>query len=190
MSRVMHRLRVFDARFYFLALTATSLTGAYTTFAGFAPDYLEKRFAYSQTDASSVAALLSVANIVCTPLLGVAFHRMRHVSIGLVVSFALAMMACSHLYLAFIPAHWPVQPPVVAIGFAFSMLAAALWPALPLIVRESHTGTAYGVLYAMQVRGFLFCWLNVLSVVVVCFECIVLRFVVLFLNFFFGNKFE
>jgi predicted MFS family arabinose efflux permease len=151
-ERLWRRLRIFDQRFLFLALTATSLTGAYTTFAGFAPDLLEKRFDMDQTTASGVVAGLSIANIVTTPLLGFMFSRMRQSSVIVVVSFALAFMSMAHMYLSMIPATWGdyAWPAIAVIGIAFSMLSAAVWPCVSVVVRESRIGTAYGVLYALQ----------------------------------------
>jgi MFS family permease len=151
-ERLWRRLRIFDQRFLFLSLTATSLTGAYTTFAGFAPDLLEKRFDMDQTTASGVVAGLSIANIVATPLLGFLFSRMRQSSVIVVVSFALAFMSMAHLYLSMIPATWGdyAWPAIAVIGISFSMLSAAVWPCVSAVVRESRIGTAYGVLYALQ----------------------------------------
>lgn len=151
-ERLWRRLRIFDTRFLFLSLTATSLTGAYTTFAGFAPDLLEKRFDMDQTTASGVVAGLSIANIIATPLLGFLFSRMRQSSVIVVVSFAMAFMSMAHVYLSMIPATWGdyAWPAIAVIGISFSMLSAAVWPCVSIVVRESRIGTAYGVLYALQ----------------------------------------
>jgi hypothetical protein len=149
LQRVSKRVRVFDIRFWSLAMTAASLTAATTTFSGFAPDLLEIRLGIDQTGASTIVSAISITNIVLTPLLGVAFSFMRQVSIGLCVTFGMGVMVCAHLYLAVMPSDWPAWPPMAVIGGVYALLSSALWPTLPLVVRESRIGTAYGCLYAL-----------------------------------------
>lgn len=149
-QRLAKRMRVFDVRFWTLALTAASLSAATTTFSGFAPDLLLTRFpTLSQTDATTIVSSISIANIVATPVLGVLFSRMRQVSIGLCVTFGMALMSVAHFYLGCMPHSWPAWPPMAIIGAVYALLSAALWPTLPLVVRESRIGTAYGFLYAL-----------------------------------------
>ena len=55
----------------------------------------------------------------------------------------------SMLYLQFIP---PIIP-MIFVGFAYSMVAASLWPCIPLIVKSNALGTAYGLFFAIQNIG-------------------------------------
>jgi MFS family permease len=51
--------------------------------------------------------------------------------------------------------------PMIALGAAFVLVPAALWPSVPLIVREERVGTAFGVMTAIQNIGLgLFPMLN------------------------------
>ena len=43
--------------------------------------------------------------------------------------------------------------PMVMLGLSFSLVPAALWPALPLMVKEKNLGTAYGVIAMVQNIG-------------------------------------
>jgi MFS family permease len=43
--------------------------------------------------------------------------------------------------------------PMVILGISFSLVPAALWPALPLMVKDEHIGTAYGVIAMVQNIG-------------------------------------
>jgi MFS family permease len=43
--------------------------------------------------------------------------------------------------------------PMVVLGVSFSLVPAALWPALPLMVKDEHIGTAYGVIAMVQNIG-------------------------------------
>jgi len=70
--------------------------------------------------------------------------------------------------LLMIPAHLcmgltGIQPviPMIVLGAAFVLVPACIWPCVPLIVDERRTGTAFGVMTAIQNIGLLaFPWLN------------------------------
>jgi len=55
---------------------------------------------------------------------------------------------------------YPVLP-MMALGAAFVLVPAAMWPSIPLIVRKERVGTAFGLMTAVQNIGLaLFPLLN------------------------------
>jgi nitrate/nitrite transporter NarK len=55
---------------------------------------------------------------------------------------------------------YPVYP-MIALGAAFVLVPAAMWPSIPLIVRKERVGTAFGLMTAIQNIGMaLFPFLN------------------------------
>ncbi len=55
---------------------------------------------------------------------------------------------------------YPVYP-MILLGFAFVLVPAAMWPSVPLIVRQERVGTAFGLMTAIQNIGLgLFPLLN------------------------------
>ncbi|HDL19230.1 MAG TPA: MFS transporter, partial [Bacteroidetes bacterium] len=51
--------------------------------------------------------------------------------------------------------------PMIALGAAFVLVPAAMWPSIPLIVKEKRVGTAFGLMTAIQNIGLaLFPFLN------------------------------
>jgi nitrate/nitrite transporter NarK len=42
---------------------------------------------------------------------------------------------------------------MIALGAAFVLVPAAMWPSIPLIVREERVGTAFGLMTAIQNIG-------------------------------------
>lgn len=61
----------------------------------------------------------------------------------------------------------PIHPliPMVMMGLAFSLIPAAMWPSVALIVEENKLGTAYGLMTMVQNIGlagfnFLIGWTN------------------------------
>jgi MFS family permease len=48
----------------------------------------------------------------------------------------------------------------IMLGISFSLVPAALWPAVPILVKEDFLGTAYGIIGWIQNMGLaLFPWL-------------------------------
>jgi MFS-type transporter involved in bile tolerance (Atg22 family) len=55
----------------------------------------------------------------------------------------------------------PPAIPMIALGAAFVIVPAALWPSVALIVEKNRVGTAYGLLTMIQNIGLMvFPWLN------------------------------
>ncbi len=55
----------------------------------------------------------------------------------------------------------PPKYPMLLLGAAFVLVPAAMWPSVPLIVKEEYTGTAYGLITFIQNIGLaLFPYLN------------------------------
>lgn len=143
-------LSTFDARYWGMAITGMCLTGAYVTLGGFASDLLEKRFDMDQTNASLTVASMTLSVLVFTPINGFIVHRLRAPTMVAMVTWALLMMCGAHLYLGVAPRGYPIIPALVVIGYAFSLVGSCIWPSLPLVVDEKHSGLAYGVLYALS----------------------------------------
>jgi MFS family permease len=48
----------------------------------------------------------------------------------------------------------------IILGISFSLVPAALWPAVPILVKEKFLGTAFGLIAWIQMIGlFVFPWL-------------------------------
>jgi len=65
-------------------------------------------------------------------------------------------MVVGHLCFMAMIMNWFFIHPIailVWIGFGYSLFAASIWPLLPFVIRESHLGTAYGVMTAIQILG-------------------------------------
>ena len=70
------------------------------------------------------------------------------------------------LALIIVPTGWAWSPVVVLIfiGLAYSIVAASLWPCIPLIVKPHEHATAYGLFFAIQ-NGGLFLAPLILSLI-------------------------
>jgi len=59
-----------------------------------------------------------------------------------------------HLILALAPSHTiPLWVPLLGQGLAYALFSAVIWPSVGMVVEKKMTGTAYGIILAMQNTG-------------------------------------
>ncbi|MBI4699672.1 MAG: MFS transporter [Deltaproteobacteria bacterium] len=145
----------FDASFWFITLLCVTFYSAVFPFQAYAPAILERKFGYSQAGAGHVASALIVGTMIFTPILGWFVDRKgKRASLMMVGSLLLVpchlLIGCTHF--------WPILP-VFLVGVALSLVPAALWAAIPMMVPESRLGTAFGVIgYVQNVGLLVFPW--------------------------------
>ncbi|MGB6338759.1 MAG: hypothetical protein WBF32_03215, partial [Candidatus Aminicenantaceae bacterium] len=68
------------------------------------------------------------------------------------------LLVPAHLLLGLTVLHPAVS--FIILGMSFSLVPAALWPAVPILVKEKLLGTAFGLIAWIQMIGlFVFPWL-------------------------------
>jgi MFS family permease len=146
----------FNAPFWFITMLCVTFYSAVFPFQSYAPDILQQKFAYSDKLAGLVTSALIVGTMICTPLLGrVVDRKGKRATLMLVGS--LLLVPC-HLLVGY--THFPPIVPIFLVGVALSLVPAALWAAIPLLVPENRLGTAFGVVgYVQNVGLFLFPYL-------------------------------
>jgi len=122
-------------------------------FIAIAPRFFVERYGMSDIDAGGATSVIIFLSMCTTWLFGLVVDKMGKRATLLIIG-SLMMLPChASLVLTDVP---PVIPMVV-LGISFSLVPAALWPALPLMVKDEHIGTAYGVIAMVQNIGlFLF----------------------------------
>jgi hypothetical protein len=83
------------------------------------------------------------------PLFGLFVDRYGLIAIW--ISFASAVLMVVHLLLAYTRVD-PIYL-MVGQGLAYTIYAAAIWPAIPLVVEKQHLGIAFGVAFSVQSIG-------------------------------------
>lgn len=146
----------FSPSFWFISLLCVTFYSAVFPFQSFAPDILVQKFSYATTAAGTTTSVLIFGTMICTPILGWFVDR-RGKRASLMVIGALLLVPC-FLVLAFTQ-FLPVVP-IFFVGVALSLVPAALWAAIPMMVPESRLGTAFGVIgYIQNVGLMLFPWI-------------------------------
>ena len=139
--------------FVFIVFLCVTFYSAVFPFMNYAPDLLVNKWGMSLTRASDIASTVYFGTIFFTPLFGwVIDFRGWGASLMVVGS---AMLIGVHLIFALTT----VNPliPMFLLGMTFSLVPAAMWPAIARIVGDNRLGTAYGLTFSVQNIGlFLF----------------------------------
>jgi MFS family permease len=141
----------FDASFWFINLLCVTFYSAVFPFQSYAPDILVQRFGYSDIRAGQIASALIFGTMVFTPILGwVVDHYGKRAT--MMIAGSLLLIPC-HLLVGYTHV-WPIIP-IFLVGVALSLVPAALWAAVPMMVPEARLGTAFGVIGYMQNVGLM-----------------------------------
>ncbi len=135
--------------FIFITLLCVTFYSAVFPFIKFAPDLLMNKFSMPRQLAGDVSSYLMYGTILLTPLFGwICDYRGKSATLMYLGS---ALLIIAHLMFAV--TYIEPRIPIILLGIAFSLVPAAMWPAVVKIVRESKIGTAYGVMYFAQNIG-------------------------------------
>ncbi len=133
----------------YITLLCVTFYSAVFPFLKFAPDLLMNKFAMPRVLAGDVTSYLMYGTILLTPLFGwVTDNRGKSATLMYLGS---ALLIIAHLMFAL--TYIEPRIPIVLLGIAFSLVPAAMWPAVTKIVRESKLGTAYGFMFSVQNIG-------------------------------------
>ncbi len=133
----------------YITLLCVTFYSAVFPFLKFAPDLLMNKFGMARALAGDVTSYLMYGTILLTPLFGwVADNKGKSATLMYLGS---ALLIVAHLMFAM--THIEPRIPIVLLGIAFSLVPAAMWPAVTKIVRQSKLGTAYGFMFSVQNIG-------------------------------------
>jgi MFS family permease len=107
------------------------------------------QFLHMFSTAGGMTSLIIFASMILAPFAGHLVDRIgKRASLMIIGSL---IMIPSHLVMG-VTRLYPVYP-MIALGAAFVLVPAAMWPSIPLIVRKERVGTAFGLMTAIQNIG-------------------------------------
>jgi MFS family permease len=146
----------FDSSFWLITVLSLCFYSAVFTFQAFAPDILSHKFGYGAVLAGTYATALVWGTVFFTPIFGWIVDKRGKRATLMVVGASLCIPC--YLLLAFTSLH-PIVP-IFFVGMSLSLVPAALWAAIPMMVPASRLGTAFGVIGWIQNVGLmLFPWI-------------------------------
>ena len=106
-------------------------------------------FIHMFSTAPGITSIVIFASMTSAPFAGDLVDRIGKRATLMVVGSLILIPA--HLIMGI--THWNPIPSMVALGAAFVLVPAAMWPSVPLVVEEKRVGTAFGLMTAIQNLG-------------------------------------
>ncbi len=117
----------------------------------FAIAYFQHAHGLSLQEAGALNGHVFLAAIFATPAFGLLVDRVGRRALFMVVG-SLMLFA---VFPILVYAKVTLWVSTVLVGIAFSLVPAALWPSIPLLVEPARLGTAYGLMTALQNIGMM-----------------------------------
>lgn len=143
------RFLVTNRSFIFITLLCVTFYSAVFPFIKYAPDLLMNKFSMARDTAGNVSSYLMFGTILLTPLFGWITDNKGKSATLMYLGSALLIIA----HLMFAKTYIEPRIPIFILGIAFSLVPAAMWPAVTKIVGENKLGTAYGFMFSVQNIG-------------------------------------
>jgi len=141
----------FSPSFWFISLLCVTFYSAVFPFQAYAPDILVQKFKYSEILAGTIASALIFGTMIFTPIFGWLVDRFGKRA-KLMMLGSVLLIPC-HLMIGY--TYIPPVIPIFIVGIALSLVPAALWAAIPMMVPENRLGTAFGVVGYIQNVGLM-----------------------------------
>ena len=145
-----------SSSFWFISMLCVTFYSAVFPFTSHSTRFLQIKFGMSAATGGLYTSLIMTASMIFTPILGFMIDKFGRR--GKIMIIGSIMIVPAHLILGL-----TFFPPVISflmLGIAFSLVPAALWPAIPILVKEKFLGSAFGIIAWIQMSGLtLFPWL-------------------------------
>lgn len=135
--------------FVYITILCVLFYSAVFPFLTYAPDLLHNKFGMDLQLSGKIASILPFGTVLFTPIFGW-FVDNKGKSASLMIYGSLLLIIV-HLTLS-LTTLYPYIP-IFILGIAFSLVPAAMWPAVAKIVEEKRLGTAYGLMFSIQNLG-------------------------------------
>ena len=146
---VLADVKRFRASFWFITLLCVTFYSAIFPFTAFSTDFFHTKWNYSVTAAGRITSIIIFASMILAPILGRMVDKVGRR--GTLMMVGSVMLIPCYLIMGF--THFSPVAPMVVLGLAFSLVPAALWPSIPLLVEKKSVGTAFGLLAVVQNFG-------------------------------------
>lgn len=162
-------IKEFKASFWYVSLLCVTFYSAIFPFTALSTDFFAEKWGVVRTiqasggffsqvfqnflhpfdTAGGITSIPIITSMTLSPFIGLLVDRIgKRASLMIIGSIIIVpahlVMGLTNIY--------PVIP-MMALGAAFVLIPAAMWPSVPLLVRKSLTGTAFGLMTGIQLIG-------------------------------------
>lgn len=145
---------LFNRSFIYISMLCVLFYSAVFPFMKYAADLMVHKFGVDPSTAGDIPGLLPLGTMIMTPIIGLYLdYKGKSAS---VMIFGSILVILVHLGFAFGPSSSIVAIGLmVLLGISFSLVPAAMWPAVPKIVKEQYLGSAYSLIFWIQNWGLM-----------------------------------
>ena len=139
----------FSPSYWYISILSMTFYSAIFPFTAFSTVFLQTKFGFSAVKGGFFTSLIIIGSMIFTPLFGFLVDKLGKRATMIILGSILLVPAHASLGLTSLP---PASA-MVLLGFSFSLVPAALWPTIPLLVEEKRLGTAFGLMTVLQNIG-------------------------------------
>lgn len=139
----------FKPSYWFIAILSMTFYSAIFPFTAFSTVFLQAKFGFSAVKGGFYTSLIVIGSMLFTPLFGFLVDKFGKRATMIIIGSILLVPA--HAFLGLTSLHPAIA--MVMLGFSFSLVPAALWPTIPLIIEDKRLGTAFGLMTLLQNVG-------------------------------------
>ena len=148
------KLTIKNPGFWLITLLCMFYYSALYPFLDFATKLMISKYGVNAELAGMIPAILPFTSIVLTPLFG-AWCDTKGRGATMMVVGSIMLTAVLIVFALPLNSSWLAVTLMCVLGIAFSLLPAALWPAVPKIVPMKQLGTSYSIIYYIQNIGLM-----------------------------------
>jgi MFS family permease len=141
----------FKRTYWFVNILCVTFYSGVLGFVAFSNDFLTSTYGMTAIRAGFYGSLIFVSTIIATPLFGLVADKFGKRATIMIMGSIFIVPA--YLMLGLTGVHPAIS--IVMIGIAFSLVPAALWASVPIIVAENRIGTAMGLITMVQNIGLM-----------------------------------
>jgi len=148
------KITIKNPGFWLITLLCLFYYSALYPFLDFATKLMISKYDVEASLAGAIPSILPYTSIVLTPLFGAWFDNKGRGATMMILGSVLLTIT---LFVFAMPLNssWIAVTLMCVLGIAFSLLPAALWPAVPKIVPMKQLGTSYSIIYYIQNIGLM-----------------------------------
>ena len=148
------KITIKNPGFWLITLLCLFYYSALYPFLDFATKLMISKYGVEAELAGAIPSILPYTSIVLTPLFGAWFDNKGRGATMMVIGSVLLTITM-FVFAMPLNSSWIAVTLMCVLGIAFSLLPAALWPAVPKIVPMKQLGTSYSIIYYIQNIGLM-----------------------------------
>ncbi len=146
---VLSDVKKLNAPFWYITLLCVTFYSAIFPFTAFSSDFFHEKWNFTLSTSGTLTSIIIFFSMCLAPFLGRLVDKVGKRATMMMIG-SLMMIPC-HLLMGISYIHPAI--PMAILGLSFSLVPAAMWPSVPLIVEEKIVGTAFGLMTMVQNIG-------------------------------------